>query len=329
MGYLFDAIQKSSSQQPASAPAAADVDRPACAAPAAPVHSAAGEGPRLSLTSLMEQAAPIAAQQLPPAPTFAPAANDKADIDQSQPRLRLALDKDVDDRLVAALKPSSLMAEEYRSIRTGILARWNHRSHLVHTITSATPQEGKTITSLNLGLSFAELHSRNTIVIEADLRLPQFSKLLNLPKGPGLVGLLHGECSTEQAIHEVGPNRLHVIPAGRRIDNNAVQLLSGKEMSALIKSLRSKYDHVIIDTPPVIELADAGILGAQSDDVLLIVRLNRTPKPLIEQAIRTLASYNAPVAGMLATDQQPHMRRYHSKYGYSYRYSRYAQAQAA
>ncbi len=335
MGYLFDAIQKSSSQQPASAPVAADVDHAGIAAPAAPIHPAADEGPRLSLAGLMEQAAPIESPQLPSPPTFAPAASDKADIDPSQPRLRLALDKDVDDRLVAALKPSSLMAEEYRSIRTGILARWNHRSHLVHTITSATPQEGKTITSLNLGLSFAELHNRNTVVIEADLRLPQFGKLLNLPKGPGgpggaggpgLVGLLHGECGMEQAIHEVGPNRLHVIPAGRRIDNNAVQLLSGREMSALIKSLRSRYDHVIIDTPPVIELADAGILGAQSDDVLLIVRLNRTPKPLIEQAIRTLASYNAPVAGMLATDQQPHMRRYHSKYGYSYRYSRYAQA---
>ena len=327
MGYLFDAIQKSSSQQPVNTPPAADVETPETAAPMMPSSaSGASEGPRLSLAGMLDDAAPMEAVKLPSAPAFAPPVNDKADVDHTQPRLRLALDKDVDDRLVAALKPSSLMAEEYRSIRTGILARWKHRSHLVHTITSATPQEGKTITSLNLGLIFAELHSRNTIVIEADLRLPQFSKLLKLPKSPGLVGLLKGECSLDQAIHEVGPNRLHVIPAGRRIDNNAAQILSGKEMSSLIKTLRTKYDHVIIDTPPVIELADAGILGSQSDDVLLIVRLNRTPKPLIEQAISTLSSYNAPVAGILATDQQPHMRRYHNKYGYSYRYSRYAQA---
>jgi len=326
MGYLFDAIQKSGQQPKADAPSAADVDTTEFAAPVTPVTSAPTTGPRLSLAGLMDESAAAAAPQLPPAPIFAPAPTVKASGDESSPRLRLALDKDVDDRLVAALKPSSLMAEEYRSIRTGILARWNHRSHLVHTITSATPQEGKTITSLNLGLSFAELQSRSTIVVEADLRLPQFGKLLNLPKGPGLVGLLNGQCTLDQAIQEVGPNQLHVIQAGRRIDNGAVQLLSGKEMSTLIKTLRSKYDHVIIDTPPVVELADAGVLGAQSDDVLLIVRLNRTPKPLIEQAISTLASYNAPVAGILATDQQPHMRRYHSKYGYSYRYSRYAKA---
>lgn len=320
MGYLFDAIQKSAERPQAPTGPTAPLEGSASDASVdEPMNIAA---PRLTLAGVMTEA-----NELPPAPQMPPLESPRsAQSDEGKPHLRLALDKDIDDRLVAALRPSSLMAEEYRSIRTGILARWNHRSHLVHTITSATPQEGKTITSLNMGLIFAELVNRRTIVIEADLRLPQFTKLLKLPKSPGLVGLLHGECSLHEAIREVGPNHLHVIPAGRRADNNAVQLLSSKEMSSLIKTLRSQYDHVIIDTPPVVELADAGILGSQSDDVFLIVRLNRTPKPLIEQAISALASFNAPVAGMLATDQQPHMRRYHSKYGYSYRYSRYAKA---
>ena len=320
MGYLFDAIQKSGERPQAPTGPTAPVGD---SASDAPVHEPmVSAPPRLSLAGVMTEA-----NELPPAPQMPPLESPRfAQSEEGKPHLRLALDKDIDDRLVAVLKPSSLMAEEYRSIRTGILARWNHRSHLVHTITSATPQEGKTITSLNMGLIFAELVNRRTIVVEADLRLPQFTKLLKLPKSPGLVGLLHGECSLHDAIREVGPNHLHVIPAGRRADNNAVQLLSSKEMSSLIKTLRSQYDHVIIDTPPVVELADAGILGSQSDDVFLIVRLNRTPKPLIEQAISALASFNAPVAGMLATDQQPHMRRYHSKYGYSYRYSRYAKA---
>jgi capsular exopolysaccharide synthesis family protein len=308
--------------RPASILSSAPTAQPPAPAPA--------PAPRLSLVS--DQAPEAALPAAPPAPPMEPGfpADDEAPLpEDSQPRLKLAMNKGVDDRLVAALEPSSLMAEEYRSIRTGMLARWKHRSHLVHTITSATPQEGKTITSLNLGLSFAELHNRRTIVIEADLRLPQFGKLLALPEGPGLVHVLNGECKVAQAIHEVGPHRLHVIPAGRRVGNEAVQILSGKEMIALLKQLRSQYDHVIIDTPPVVELADAGILGSMSDDVLLIVRLNRTPKPLIEQAIATLASYNAAVAGMIATDQQPHMRRYYQKYGYSYRYGSYANAKAA
>ncbi|WP_432800349.1 CpsD/CapB family tyrosine-protein kinase [Poriferisphaera sp. WC338] len=237
----------------------------------------------------------------------------------------------VDDRLIALREPGAVMAEEYRSIRTSLLARWNHERHLVHTITSATPQEGKTITSLNLGLSFAELHNRAVVVIEADLRLPTFEKLLHLGTNKGLVGYLHGDCSLDEVIHQIGENGLHIIPAGGRANNDSVTLLSSQRMMNLIKILRNKYDHVIIDTPPVVELADAGILGSISDDVLLIARMNRTPKALIEQAKRTLTSYNAPVSGMIATDQR-HVRRkhYYYRYGYKYNYhNRYYTKRAA
>ena len=80
----------------------------------------------------------------------------------------------------------------------------------------------------------------------------------------------------------------------------------------------------------VVELADAGIIGAMSDDVQLIVRMGRTPRPLVEQAIRTLSSYNAPVAGLIATDQTRHRGRYYYKYGYRYRYRyHYTEKQAA
>lgn len=73
-------------------------------------------------------------------------------------------------------------------------------------------------------------------------------------------------------------------------------------MSQLIQGLRAKYDHVVIDTPPVLQLADAGILGSQSDEVLVVARMRRTPRPLVEQAITTLTSYNAQVCGIIATD---------------------------
>ena len=236
----------------------------------------------------------------------------------------------VDDRLVSLTEPSSLMCEEYRSIRTSILARWDNKRNLVHTITSATPQEGKTITTLNLGLIFAELHNRRTIVVEADLRLPQFRKLVSLPDQPGLVSLLEGQAQLSQAIVPVGHTNLDMITAGRRANDRAVQLLHSGTMVSLLQQLRQRYDHVIIDTPPVVELADAGILGAMSDDVLMIVRMGRTPEPLVEQAIRTLASYNAPVAGLVATDRARYRGRYYYKYGYRYRYRyRYTDKQAA
>lgn len=228
-----------------------------------------------------------------------------------------------DDRLVALTSPESIMAEEYRSIRTSMLARWEHKRNLVHTITSATPQEGKTITCVNLGISFAELRNRNTIVLEADLRLPTFSKLMALKQGPGLVAYLRGEATLDEAVQRLGDKGLHIIPSGCRANNEAVQLLSSQRMVDLLATLRERFDHIIIDTPPVIELADAGIIGAMSNDVLLVARMNRTPQTLVEQAIRTLKSYHAPMGGVIATDQSRSRHHYsYYRYGYAYGYGR-------
>ncbi len=233
----------------------------------------------------------------------------------------------IDDRLLALTEPEGIVAEEYRAIRTSLLSRWREARHLIHVITSATPQEGKTITSLNVGFSFAELRNRRTIVIEADLRLPQFKKLLGLPETPGLVGLLERQANLSQVIQSVAGGRVHVIAAGRSAHAQAVQLLSSPLMKTLLNALRSKFDHVVVDTPPVIQVADAGIVGAQADDVLMVARMGKTPKMLVAQAVRVLGSYNAKVSGVIATDQQrgaPPLLR--SRYGYHYRYFRAAEA---
>ncbi|MBX2852647.1 MAG: CpsD/CapB family tyrosine-protein kinase [Phycisphaeraceae bacterium] len=229
----------------------------------------------------------------------------------------------VDDRLVTMTSPASAMSEEYRSIRTSILARHDNERHLVHTITSATPQEGKTITCINLGLAFAELRNRKTIIIECDLRLPTFGKLLNCNTDrPGLIDYLRGDAKISDIIQQVEGSSLHIITAGGRVSDEAVQLVSSQRMSHLIQGLRAKYDHVIIDTPPVLQLADAGILGSQSEEVLVVARMRRTPRPLVEQAINTLTSYNAQVNGIIATDNpRSRGRGYGYKYGYRYGYA--------
>ncbi|QQE12060.1 CpsD/CapB family tyrosine-protein kinase [Planctomycetota bacterium] len=314
MGYIFDALKRN--KQPAAEPTAEDViqEQPQseelssdCPIDVETVDASADE---LEEAVLAEEINELDSLKIEATPEWI---------------------QSLDDRLIAIREPGSVMSEEYRSIRTSLLARWNHEHHLVHTITSATPQEGKTITSLNLGLSFSELHNRKVIVIEADLRLPTFEKLLHLGTDRGLIGYLRGECQLDEVIHEIQPNGLFVIPAGGRANNDSVQMLSSQRMVQLIEKLRATFDHVIIDTPPVIELADAGILGSQSDDVILIARMNRTPRGLIEQAKKVLSSYNAPVSGMIATDQKrTRHKHYYYRYGYRYRYSnRYYTKQAA
>ena len=317
MGYIFDAMNQSQPEP--------DGDKPQAVPPPS---DKTGE-PFAFTAGHVEQSidppadpAPIAADDDTPRTDTTPAPENTLAIDS-------LANGNLDDRVVALTRPGSSMAEEYRATRTSILARWHNKRHLVHTITSATPQEGKTITSMNLGLIFAELRTRRTLVIEADLRLPTFSRLLNCDKRPGLSNYLRGDCELSDVICSIEGSGLDVILAGNRSHTEAVQLLSSQRMADLIATMRQRYDHVLIDTPPVIELADAGILGAMSDDVFLIVRMHRTPRPLIEQASRILASYNAPVAGLIATDQRHARRRYYAyRYGYRYRY-RYEQQRAA
>ncbi|MFI4859930.1 MAG: CpsD/CapB family tyrosine-protein kinase [Phycisphaerales bacterium JB063] len=321
MGYIFDAISKQ-----------INADNPAMPTDEPTTQDATPDEPLL-FPGAIDPASPPAEADAPAPLNFA---NDTQDTEpapatagiivpmQAQPWWQFwRRDKagKVDDRLVTKTSPASSMAEEYRSIRTSILARHQQERNIVHTITSATPQEGKTITCVNLGLAFAELRNRTTIILECDLRLPTFEKLLRLDHKAGLIPYLRGECTLDQAICKLDQGGLHVITAGDRVSDEAVQLLSSPRMARLIQALRAKFDHVIIDTPPVLELADAGILGAQSDEVLLVARMRRTPRPLIEQAVRTLTSYNAEVHGMIATDNpRTRGRGYGYKYGYHYGY---------
>ncbi|MBL4702662.1 MAG: CpsD/CapB family tyrosine-protein kinase [Phycisphaeraceae bacterium] len=321
MGYIFDALNRGGQKSDESKKPLADISPTSSDDIQQSLKLAQSvDGEQNQDSADPKQAPEIGAPASPTVSVSMPTpqlAGGKAELDYS----------DVDERLVSLTNPSCVIAEEYRSIRTGLLAKWENRRHLVHTITSATPQEGKTITSLNMGLIMAELHNRKTLVIEADLRLPQFKKLLNLPQSYGLVGVLRGEASFKDALLEVGPNGLHVLPAGTRVNNEAVQLLSSPQMSSMIKKLKREYDHIIIDTPPVVELADAGILGAMSDDVILVARMGRTPSTLIRQAIRTLESYRAPVAGVIATDHSRSFRQYYYyRYGYRYQNRYYSQA---
>jgi capsular exopolysaccharide synthesis family protein len=344
MGYVFDAIRRageSAAEQPVSStptslseaelaglasrvtpPVTGNSSAGAPGLPGAPDASAAST----DAVSAPAEPARAAGDDAPAEP--ARAAGDDAPAEPVDPIVLSIAREDVDDRLVSLVDATSQVAEEYRSIRTALLARWEQKRRLVHTITSATPQEGKTITSLNLGLSFAELRNRSTLVVEADLRLPTFAKLLRLDDGPGVVQVLRGEASIDDAIRTLAGTRLRVMAAGESSSREAIQLLSSPRATQLLQTLRQRFDHTIVDTPPVIELADAGILGAQSDEVLLVVRMQRTPRPLVDQALRTLKGYAANVAGVVATDQQHARHQNYYYYGYSYRY-RYQAKQAA
>ncbi len=213
----------------------------------------------------------------------------------------------------------SIVTEQYRAIRTQVLARMRNRKLQVHVVTSSAPEEGKSVTSINLSLAFAELKSQNTVLVEGDLRRPSFSKLFDRPSDRGMLQVLRGELEIDEVLQPTVYPNLQFIPAGGRESEACTELLSSPRMAQVIQQLRDRYTHVFIDTPPVITVTDPCILGAMADEVLLVVRLNKTPTDIVDRAKRLLRASNCEVAGVILT----HLRQENSDYKYNnYYYTR-------
>jgi capsular exopolysaccharide synthesis family protein len=211
----------------------------------------------------------------------------------------------------------SVITEQYRAIRTQILARGRNRRLQVNTLTSAAPSEGKSVTTINLGITFSELRNQNTLLIEGDLRRPTFARLFHRDPRPGLTQLLKGEVDDlNQIIHPTVYDNLQVIPSGGVDSTNSTELLSSPRMAQLIDRVRDRYDHIFIDTPPVLNVTDASILGAVSDQTIMIVRLNKTPSEVVERTKRLLRAANCDVAGVVLTHLSHSSPRYLYRYAY-------------
>ncbi len=215
----------------------------------------------------------------------------------------------------------SAVTEQYRAIRTQLLARSRNRTMQITVLTSSTPEEGKSVTTANLGIVFSELRNHKTLLIEGDLRRPSFSKLFDRECSPGMLQLLRGEVTNlEQAVHPTIYENLQFIPAGGRDSTHSTELLSSPRMHQLMDQLKDRYDHIFIDSPPVITVTDACILGAMADQVLLVVRLNKTPSGAVERAKRLLRASNCEVSGVILTHMKHYISRYLYKYSYGYGY---------
>lgn len=224
------------------------------------------------------------------------------------------------DKVIAHHDRGSALTEQYRAIRTQILARARSRRLQVHVLTSSAPEEGKSVTTMNLGMVFSELRNLRCLLVEGDLRRPTFHKLLDKTLAPGLIQVLRGEVTDiDKAIHPTVYENLQVMPAGDREFVSSTELLSSPRMAQLLERLRDKYDHIFIDTPPVVTVTDACILGAMADETILVVRLNKTPTAIVDRAKRLLRAANCEVAGVILTHMDPSATRY--GYAYTYRYA--------
>lgn len=201
--------------------------------------------------------------------------------------------------LVAATAPHSPAAERYRSLRTRIAQVEDGTLRRVLLMTSPGRGEGKSVTTLNLGITMAQEFHRRTVVVDADLRRPRVHALLGLPVGPGLSDVLLGGATLEHALVGIPDYRLTVLPAGPPTEQ-PTELLGSTAMRRLLEQLRAQFDRVLVDCAPAFPLADAGVLARLVDGVVLIVRAGVTKRPAIEQTLSEVDA--AKVLGLVLND---------------------------
>lgn len=200
----------------------------------------------------------------------------------------VSVEATLDPLLVAALQPLSAAGEQYRSLRSRISQAENGHAIRVIQLTSPGRHDGKTMTALNLALTMAQEFQQRVLVVDADLRQPRVHELLGLPPGPGLVDVLTGAATLEQALIEIPEYRLTVLRAGRAYERPA-EMLGSAPMRRLVDTLRTHFDRIVVDSASA-AVADPGAVAAVVDRLLLVVRAGSTTRPAIARAMGALGA---------------------------------------
>jgi capsular exopolysaccharide synthesis family protein len=225
-------------------------------------------------------------------------------------------------------QPASSVAEAFRSIRTSLFYSTPAHKMRIVAITSCRPQEGKTTTITNLAISVSQT-GKKVLLVDGDLHRPTTHRVLGIRSDMGLTDVLVGESTWQDALQSVvlqdgrPLEHLRLLPAGRTSPNPA-ELVGSQRMRDLLEEWRQAFDWVFLDTPPVLFVSDASILGALADGVILLVRAGSSTQALVSRAREQLESVNARVVGSVLNGMiVSKVGRYYSYYQY-HGYSRYA-----
>lgn len=217
---------------------------------------------------------------------------------------RLPAETRVRDRLVTQRAPRHPASEAYRDLRTSITFASPSGVPQLLVITSAQEGDGKSVVASNLAVAFAQQGSR-TLLIDGDLRRGRLHRALGVSEGPGLVHMLLGRASLEEAIQEV-----QVGPEGRTLSflasggfpQDPAELLGSPRMREIAAQVRDHFDFVVIDAPPLGPVADAAVLGISADATVLVARADVTDRGALEEAVVRLRRLRVPIAGVVLND---------------------------
>ncbi len=222
--------------------------------------------------------------------------------------------------MVVALDPLDPAAEAYRNLRMNLTFRTAEGSGLRTVLfTSPGPSEGKSTTALNFSVMLAQQGQR-VLLLDADLRRPSLHRALDVLREPGLTNILLGDAEAREAIRpSVLPN-LDFLPSGP-FPPNPSELLNSASMKRLLEVLEGKYAHVVLDSPPVLAVTDASVLGSYSDGVVMVLRSGETEQRAAERAVDQLKRIGVRIFGAVLNEvaSSTPEESYYLQYYYSYR----------
>jgi capsular exopolysaccharide synthesis family protein len=222
------------------------------------------------------------------------------------------------------LDPKSVAAECCRSIRTNILFMSPDRPLRTMVVTSPSPQEGKTTTAINLGITMAEAGGR-VLIVDTDMRRPRLHRSFGVPNQTGISTVIVGKATLEEAVKRTDVPNLDVLTCGP-VPPNPSELLHTDRFAAVLADCARLYDRIILDSPPTSAVTDPAVLGNLADGVVLVIKAGDTTREAALHAGRQLATAKARLFGVVvnaidfsnpAYGYEYYYRNYY-RYGYTY-----------
>ena len=211
---------------------------------------------------------------------------------------------------------SSLVCEQYRSLRTRLLTHNPQNDHRVIAVTSAIPRESKSVTTINMGMVLAEIKHFKVLCVDGDFRRSRLAQLLDAASSPGLADYLRGDASYEDIVQPTPIPNLFFVGAGDTAGRSSAELLSSQKTSTVIRRFQTEFHYTMVDTPPATTVTDVGIIGQMCNGVIMLVRLNFTPEHVAQRAVRLLRVNKVPILGCLLIGRTQRAGGYGYGYGY-------------
>ncbi|OIJ21734.1 capsular biosynthesis protein [Anaerobacillus alkalidiazotrophicus] len=211
--------------------------------------------------------------------------------------------------LITKVDPKSPVSEQYRTIRTNLHFASIDQELKTIMVTSSNPSEGKSTTIANLAVVLAQ-QGNSVLLIDADMRKPSVHYTFRCPNTKGLTTVLTKQASLEEAVFASDVENLHILTSGP-IPPNPSELLSSKAMELMLTSAKVTYDFVLLDTPPVLAVTDAQVLGNICEGVVLVVSSGKTE---VEQAVRAkdlLEKSKAKILGVVLNEKEVKQSQYY------------------